>query len=201
MAKTDSVGEFEKTWRSGHVYDVRKPKRSRHAPGNAHTPGVEVWAPRLTQQSRSWPCVSPPRHHEIDNHGRDDQHDPEEARVAKPSHGISPCTTLSPVPSSSVSMSYYTNAGGATRHRLERSSGLSPHIQVIRVEGQRVPVGEEHKASRLPAVVHDYVRGREKKGDDEGEVQKSYSASRVSGQSSGSLGGIERNALALWISL
>jgi hypothetical protein len=136
----------------------------------------------------------PPRHHEIDNHGRDDQHDPEEARVAKPSHGISPCTTLSPVPSSSVSMSYYTNAGGATRHRLERSSGLSPHIQVIRVEGQRVPVGEEHKASRLPAVVHDHVRGREKKGDDEGEVQKSHSASRVSGQSSGSLGGIERNA-------
>lgn len=31
----------------------------------------------------------PPHHHKIDNRGRDDQHDSEKTRVAKPSHGVS----------------------------------------------------------------------------------------------------------------
>jgi hypothetical protein len=43
-------------------------------------------------------------------------------------------------------------------------------VVVIRVEGKCVPMGDEHKVPRSTAMVHNYVRGGEEKGDDHTEV-------------------------------
>jgi hypothetical protein len=43
-------------------------------------------------------------------------------------------------------------------------------VVVICVEGKCVPMGDEHKAPRSTAMVHNHVRGGEEKGDDHTEV-------------------------------
>jgi hypothetical protein len=43
-------------------------------------------------------------------------------------------------------------------------------VVVIRVEGKCVPMGDEHKASRPTAMVHNHMCGSEEKGDDHTDV-------------------------------
>jgi hypothetical protein len=43
-------------------------------------------------------------------------------------------------------------------------------LVVISMEGKCVAMGDEHKASRPTAVVHNHVRGSKEKGNDHTEV-------------------------------
>jgi hypothetical protein len=43
-------------------------------------------------------------------------------------------------------------------------------LVVIDMEGKCAPMGDEHKASRPTAMVHNHVRGGKEKGNDHPEV-------------------------------